>query len=629
MIKKSKLFCLSLLFPFCFSCINERDEKAILLSKKLGAVSLLSTASDSLLYEMETLSPHQRVEIILNLSSRDGASLLEIEKLERLLYETLSFSSKKETKSILQKLIAIYQRLDLFRSPDIALKGLNLCKELETQYSLSKEEDWYVREMKAKFLNKQGSYKESILILYDLLEEHRDAEKVVHVIQDLYAIATYFIRLGDIEKGLALFKEAYLGAVADGVFKKQFTCLSSVINASFNLQRYNDVVDICDTVNLDSISQHISSIYSILAKSYLHLQKPDSARIYLAQMKKKTRKGVGMIYFCQMAETFISENREDSAAFYLNKAIEAWTTVGGSQVQKRKKLPLYFMYVYPSYASLLQRNGKLQEAGEAFQFVEPLMKASVSEQERLEKQIDALGRYGSFCQFTKQYEKATELLIYRDSIQKVYYENKISLDSKHWVDRFEIQELTNKNEKQQEEINNAKRILAIIVTASFIILCFSAITAYLFKKYRKQNKELRAIKAQEMQLVNTQSTLPKKREPLTSQKKLFNAAKKIVESQKIFLNNALTLEELARILDTNRSTLSSCINVEAGINFNQWINNYRIDYAKTRIIPTTNLRNLYAEAGFKSYNTFNSSFKERLGCTPGEYKMHKYDEMNL
>lgn len=34
---------------------------------------------------------------------------------------------------------------------------------------------------------------------------------------------------------------------------------------------------------------------------------------------------------------------------------------------------------------------------------------------------------------------------------------------------------------------------------------------------------------------------------------------------------------------------------------------------------TTNANEIYKEAGFNSYNTFNNSFKKRVGCTPSEY----------
>lgn len=621
MIKISHLLLLCLC---CFSCISRKDEKAILLNKKLEAVSLLSAASDSLLCEVESLSSHQQVEILLNVSSNDEITLLGMEKQEQLLLRALTLASKQERRRILQRLIILYQKLDQWGFSGATSKGIKRCEELETQYSLSNDEYSKLRRIKVNLLNRQGSYKESMPILYKLLKEDRDAEEVEYIIEDLHLIAIYFIRLGDLKTGLSMLKDIYSQALTKGLTEKQFIYLSSIIDASFNLKRYNDVDSICNNINLDSLSHYTSSsIYLMLAKSNLQLQKPDRARFYLHQMNQKSQKGTGMIFYCQMAETYIAENHEDSATFYLNEALKAKGILGKTH-RSNENLPLYFMYAYPSYASLLQRNGKLQDAQEAFQFVETLMKAPVSEPERLEKQIDALGRYSDFCRSTKQYAKATELLVYRDSIQKMYYENKMSLDSKHWVDRFEIQELTYENEKQAKEINYAKRILSILIVVSIIILFLCAIIVYLYKLTRKQyrqlleSKQLDVLQPIDLPLQSVQEP-SKKREPLTPHEICFRKARKLVESQKLYLNNELTLEALAEMVGTNRSTLSACINQFAKVNFNQWINNYRIDHIKRCMTSTTNANEIYKEAGFNSYNTFNNSFKKRVGCTPSEY----------
>ncbi len=598
------------------------DEKVNILSKKLEAVSLLSSASDSLLHEVESLSPHQQVKILLSISFNDEETFLGIEKQERLLLKAFTFASKKEQKRILQRLIALYQKLGQLGFSNATSKGIKRCEELETQYPLSKEELSNLRRIKANLLNKQGSYKESISLLYDLLEEDRNAGKSALMIEDLYTIATYFIRLGDQETGRSMLNDIYFQATAEGLTEQQFIYLSSILDVSYKLKRYNDVVSMCRTVDLDSVTKYISSsTYIILANSYLQLQKPDSARFYLNQMNQKSQKGFGMVYYCRMAETYISENCEDSAAFCLDKAVKIWGVMDKSQ-ESDKTLPLYFMYVYPSYASLLQKNGKLQQALEAFQFVEPLMKTPVSEPERLEKQIEALGRYSDFCRLTKQYEKATELLTFRDSIQRMYYENKISLDSKHWVDRFEIQELTYKNEKLDEEIKNAKRISSIFLGASITFLVLFVIIIYQRQQTKKQYKRLYENREREILLSTDLSQpvppLPKKRE-LTPQEKLFQAARTMLESQKLYLNSTLTLDILAEKLSSNRSTLSACINQSSGVNFNQWVNDYRINYIKQRMTATTDLREIYKEAGFNSQNAFYSSFKKRIGCTPKEY----------
>lgn len=601
----------------CFSCINNKDQKVSFFNKELRAVPVLSSVFDSLLYEVGKLSAKQQIEVIYNISLREENCYGEIKKQEELLHDILKIASKKEKKKILQRLIVLYQKLDQLGVANATSKGINCCVKLETQYTLSRKEKLDIKNTKTIFYNRQGSYKGSISILYDLLNEHREVEDIVGVIQDLYEIATYFVRLGDLEKSLTLFREAYSQSIEKKLFAQQASCLSSIIGVSFRMGRYNEIVDICQSVKSDSITERIPFLHSVLAKCYLQLHEMDSARYYLNQMNLTQPKDSRMVFFSRMAETFISEIQEDSATFYLNKAVNNINAMNGIKINKG--LPLYFINVYPSYASLLHKNGKIKQASEAFQLVEPLMKAPVSEPERMEKQIDALSRYSDFCLSTKQYEKATELLVFRDSIQKVYYENKISLDAKNWTGRFEIQELTFDNEKKQEEINNTKRISSIIATVSFILFGFTVVTVCMYRYIRKQNKKLRENQAQMALLLNPKPVVVKKREPLTPQEQLLELASKTVKSQKLFLNSKLTLDELAEILGTNRSTLSSCINQCAKCNFNKWINNYRIDYIKKRITATSNSRDLCTEAGFNSINTFTNSFKERLGCTPGEY----------
>ena len=324
-----------------------------------------------------------------------------------------------------------------------------------------------------------------------------------------------------------------------------------------------------------------------------------------------------------MAETYISENQEDSATYYLNKAMKQFEAESELKSQDDKMLPMYFMYVYPSYASLLQKNGKTQQAGEAFRLVEPLMKEPVTEPARLEKQIDALGRYSAFCQATKQYKKAADLLVYRDSIQKIYYEEKISSDSKNWTGRFEIQELENENKLKQQQLDNTMRMTASSWTFSLILVLVVSVSVFINCRLKRNIKEYHKRLSE---LTPPPPAVPQKREPLSQQEQLYNAARKLVTTKKLYLNSSLTLDELAERLDTNRTALSAAINKYSGGNFNQWINKFRIDHALKRIMFTDNLRDLAEEVGFKSCSTFYSSFKECEGCAPGEYKKkHKYD----
>lgn len=611
-----------LLFMFfvCFSCSNEKQGRALILRKDFMSTSILSQSFDSLLQEVELLPSRQRVELFLEKACKEELTLQGVEKQKELLAKALPIASKRMKKELLKRCIIIEQQLEQIKGGNGAKEGILLCEELENNYSLLQEESWDIRRKKVSFLNKQGMFKESLPILYNLLKEHREAKQDKYVIEDLAIIATYFVRLSDMENALAVFKEAYQLAVDNSMYDLQRSYLIPIVNISYGLGYYNEVINMCGKADVDSVLT--SPVFLIISECYLQLQKPDSARLYLAKMNEASSRSNGIVFYCQMAETYISENQVDSAAAYLDKAVRKFEM--NSKKHPNASLPRYFMPTYSAYASLLQQKGKLQQAAEVFRFIEPLMAIPVAESARLKKQIDALERYISFCRYTKQYKKAADLLVFRDSIQKKYYEDKLARDTKNWTERFEIQELTYKYEEKEKEIEYTKRITAISWTVIFFLVTIAIGYLLMYYYLKKQNKQLRK---KVLELISPHPAAPpKKREPLTPQEQLYKSACKLVKTQKLFLDSALTLDKLAEKLSTNRTSLSKAINVHAERNFNQWINKARIDYALTRIDSVKKLGTLYKEVGFLSQNTFINSFKENVGCTPSEYlKAHRAD----
>lgn len=60
-----------------------------------------------------------------------------------------------------------------------------------------------------------------------------------------------------------------------------------------------------------------------VVKSYMELNKPDSARIYLAE-RSLSDKGDKIALNCMMAETYTLEKQEDSAFVYLDRAVKSY-----------------------------------------------------------------------------------------------------------------------------------------------------------------------------------------------------------------------------------------------------------------------------------------------------------------
>ena len=89
-----------------------------------------------------------------------------------------------------------------------------------------------------------------------------------------------------------------------------------------------------------------------------------------------------------------------------------------------------------------------------------------------------------------------------------------------------------------------------------------------------------------------------------------------------YLEPELTLGQLAAQLGTNTSWLSRVINTGCGLNFNDFINGYRVREAEQRLRdPKFRHYTLLAvalESGFNSKSTFNRVFKKLRGVTPSE-----------
>lgn len=101
-----------------------------------------------------------------------------------------------------------------------------------------------------------------------------------------------------------------------------------------------------------------------------------------------------------------------------------------------------------------------------------------------------------------------------------------------------------------------------------------------------------------------------------------------MRNHKPYLQNDLTLYQLAKMLDTNSSYLSAVINAEFNTSFVSFINSYRIDESKI-LLTDINYNDITIEAvgekaGFNSKSAFNRAFKKHTKITPSEYKKNNH-----
>ncbi|WP_316749693.1 AraC family transcriptional regulator [Pedobacter gandavensis] len=93
--------------------------------------------------------------------------------------------------------------------------------------------------------------------------------------------------------------------------------------------------------------------------------------------------------------------------------------------------------------------------------------------------------------------------------------------------------------------------------------------------------------------------------------------------EKIFLRKGITIIDLAKNIEVSPKVLSVLINRKFKTNFNELINNYRVDYAKElieqHILERYSIEGLASMVGFNSRITFFNAFKKKVGFSPKEY----------
>ena len=95
-----------------------------------------------------------------------------------------------------------------------------------------------------------------------------------------------------------------------------------------------------------------------------------------------------------------------------------------------------------------------------------------------------------------------------------------------------------------------------------------------------------------------------------------------MEKEKPFLNAELSLREMSEALDISPNYLSQIINGQLNKNFFEFVNEYRVECVKKKMIDPDysnfSLLGIALDCGFNSKSSFNSVFKKITGLTPSQ-----------
>ncbi|OYT15459.1 MAG: hypothetical protein B7C24_13005 [Bacteroidetes bacterium 4572_77] len=394
----------------------------------------------------------------------------------------------------------------------------------------------------------------------------------------------------------------------------------------------------------NEIRENMAITYNNIGQIYKELQKPDSALFYFnnsLRLKKELHNDLGQAYtLINMAIVEYKFKNEDAIAIsYFNTALDILLinkdSVSVSVLYNEFGNFHFFRNDYiqakESYLKSLKYSQKIQSYKNQKLSFKMLYK--IAQTERNDK--NALNFY-------KKYIECKDTIENNQIIKNI---NELKFKYETEKNEQRISFLYNEQDLKNEQISLQQMVIVIFVFFLFAILIFLVVIFIQNKKMAFANKNLTIknleIVKSEKQLIEAKAELEtiikdlktSNRHQLKKPYKLNieeNQEQELLikildsfEKDKIFLDENLSVNELAKKIDSNNTYISYTINKNFEMNFSNFVNQYRVK--KARILLSSQeyknytIETIAQESGFKSMTVFNKAFKKFTGLTPSNF----------
>ena len=103
----------------------------------------------------------------------------------------------------------------------------------------------------------------------------------------------------------------------------------------------------------------------------------------------------------------------------------------------------------------------------------------------------------------------------------------------------------------------------------------------------------------------------------------------LMDREKIYMDSDLGLSQLAEKIDVSANHLSMLLNDYVGKNFYDYVNHYRVEEVKKRLVDPNyqkqTISSIGGDCGFNSKSAFNRIFKNMTGQTPSQYQKSTFN----
>lgn len=115
-------------------------------------------------------------------------------------------------------------------------------------------------------------------------------------------------------------------------------------------------------------------------------------------------------------------------------------------------------------------------------------------------------------------------------------------------------------------------------------------------------------------------------------RELFNDIMEKMITEKWYRNPEFSLNELTKEVRSNTKYVSSAIKLFSGLNFNYFVNTFRVQEATERMLLdnfTITMEELMHQCGFQNRGTFYRAFNAKVWMTPKEFRIRVVSERDI
>ena len=327
--------------------------------------------------------------------------------------------------------------------------------------------------------------------------------------------------------------------------------------------------------------------------------------------------------FYNIGVSYTYLNKNDSAEYFLNKALSIRDT--------ENKEFKYFIY-----NTLSKVYANKNEHQRAIDSLESTLKEEVLTDARLKADM-----YKQLIASSKKLNRQDKYIEYSEKLLAL--EPDVKKNNLNAINTAVSEEQRNLLEKISDKEGHNQ---LLILSCGLLVVFGGGFIFYINQKRKKEKilyqnfitnlekQEAREV-AEPIEIIHTEVEEKEKTQfsvPISAETSILEKLEKFEEASK-FTNSKLTVASLAVMFKTNPTYLSETIKKHKEKNFNQYLNELRINYICKQIDERPEFLNykisyLAEEAGFSSHSSFTTVFKNITGISPSAFlreaeKKHK------